>query len=96
VFGTTDTTRTILFDPSKMLMSEYSEIREMYTRVLMGNLDLADASFPFGIYGNQLESIARLHLWKIGKDFKHGIGHGVSHAGPVHEYPTLRKRGDLA
>jgi Xaa-Pro aminopeptidase len=31
--------------------------------------------------------MARKYLWNIGEDFKHGVGHGVSHCGPVHEYP---------
>ena len=63
----------------------------MYTRVLMGNLDLQNTPFPGGPYkstfGNQIEAVARRHLWAVGKDFKHGVGHGVSHCGPVHEYP---------
>lgn len=63
----------------------------MYTRVLMGNLDLQETCFPGGgskpTYGYQLEAIARKHLWDVGRDFKHGVGHGVSHCGPVHEYP---------
>jgi Xaa-Pro aminopeptidase len=35
----------------------------------------------------QLESFARKYLWEVGCDFGHGVGHGVSHCGPVHEYP---------
>jgi Xaa-Pro aminopeptidase len=38
-------------------------------------------------YGHQIEAIARRPLWAVGRDFKHGVGHGVSHCGPVHEYP---------
>ena len=34
-----------------------------------------------------LEPFGRRHLWNVGKDFAHSIGHGVSHCGPVHEYP---------
>jgi len=34
--GTTDTTRTLAFSSEKVS----SELKEMYTRVLMGNLDL--------------------------------------------------------
>jgi Xaa-Pro aminopeptidase len=34
--GTTDTTRTLVFDDKGVS----SELKEMYTRVLMGNLDL--------------------------------------------------------
>lgn len=35
----------------------------------------------------QLESFARKYLWNVEADFGHGVGHGVSHCGPVHEYP---------
>ena len=82
--GTTDTTRTLVFSDK----NRNEELMEMYTRVLMGNLDLQDVKFPkektFGCY---LEPLARKHLWQIGQDFGHGVGHGVSHCGPVHEYP---------
>jgi Xaa-Pro aminopeptidase len=37
--GTTDTTRTFLFDDSN-LKEDCKDIKEMYTRVLMGNLSL--------------------------------------------------------
>ncbi|CDW73923.1 x-pro aminopeptidase [Stylonychia lemnae] len=83
--GTTDTTRTLLFSNKKS--SKYDNIREMYTRVLLGNLSLEKTQIPKGTYGYQIESIGRRHLWEVEKDFSHGIGHGVSHCGPVHEYP---------
>ena len=58
--GTTDTTRTLVFDDK----SVSSELKEMYTRVLMGNLDLQDVKFPkqktMGCY---LEPLARKYLW---------------------------------
>lgn len=56
----------------------------------MGNLDLQELKFPGETkptYGFQLEAVARKYLWNIGEDFKHGVGHGVSYCGPVHEYP---------
>ena len=31
--------------------------------------------------------MARRPLWEVGQDFGHGLGHSVSHCGPVHEYP---------
>lgn len=69
-------------------MSLYGDIKDKYTRVLKGNLDLQETTVPDRkTFCNQLDSIARKHLWDIGCDFKHGVGHGVSHCGPVHEYP---------
>ena len=60
----------------------------MYTRVLMGNLDLQTTTFPNNkFFGGNMEAIARKHLWEIGQDFRHGVGHGVSFCGPVHEHP---------
>jgi Xaa-Pro aminopeptidase len=60
----------------------------MYTRVLMGNLDVESTKFPTPkTYGFQLDAIARRYLWEIGEDFGHSLGHGVSYCGPVHEYP---------
>ena len=57
--GTTDTTRTLVFSGEVN-----SELREMYTRVLMGNLDLQDVKFPKGkTMGCYLEALARRHLW---------------------------------
>jgi Xaa-Pro aminopeptidase len=54
----------------------------------MGNLDLQKANFPAKkTMGAQLEAFARKHLWDVHQDFGHGVGHGVSHCGPVHEYP---------
>lgn len=41
--GTTDTTRTIVFSDEP---HNGHELKEMYTRVLMGNLDLESAKFP--------------------------------------------------
>ena len=60
----------------------------MYTRVLLGNIDFELTQFPAKkSFGESLDSIARRHLWEVGADFGHGLGHGVSHCGPVHEYP---------
>lgn len=50
--GTTDTTRTLLFDDShkdnKELEAYYTHLKEMYTRVLMGNLDLQETKVDGG------------------------------------------------
>jgi Xaa-Pro aminopeptidase len=54
----------------------------------MGNLDLQQTCFPPGkTYGHQLDAFSRRHLWAVGSDYGHGVGHGVSFCGPVHEYP---------
>lgn len=54
----------------------------------MGNLNLQEITFPSTkTYGFSLEILARKFLWQLNEDFKHGVGHGVSHCGPVHEYP---------
>lgn len=50
--GTTDTTRTLLFDDSpkenKEVDTYYTYLKEMYTRVLMGNLDLQETKVDGG------------------------------------------------
>lgn len=81
--GTTDTTRTVHFSTP----SDWE--KEMYTRVLKGNLLLERTIWPkdSGISGAHLDSYARKYLWEIGKDFGHGTGHGVGHYLNVHEGP---------
>ncbi|MCM1092488.1 MAG: aminopeptidase P family protein [Lachnospiraceae bacterium] len=79
--GTTDITRTIsLGDPTP-------EECHDFTLVLMGHIDLASALFPEGTRGAQLDVLARQYLWKEGKTFLHGTGHGVGHFLNVHEGP---------
>ena len=48
----------------------------MYTRVLIGHLNLSMIKFPIGT-GYQIDSLARYSLWENGIDFNHGTGHGV-------------------
>ena len=80
-FGTTDITRTIAIgDPSP-------EMKRAYTLVLKGHIALATAKFPRGTTGSQLDPLARQFLWKDGKDYDHGTGHGVGHYLSVHEGP---------
>ena len=63
--------------------------KEMYTRVLLGNLSLERAIFPDNmiIQGAMLDMYTRRYLWDIGKDYGHGTGHGVGHFLGVHEGP---------
>ena len=80
--GTTDITRTIVVGP-------VSEDEKLYfTEVLKGHLALADACFRYGCTGLNLDYLAREPLWKLGKDYKHGTGHGIGYYLNVHEGPN--------
>ncbi|MFT6368309.1 MAG: Xaa-Pro aminopeptidase [Bacteroidia bacterium] len=79
--GTTDITRTIAIgDPG-------DDVRRMYTLVLKGHIALAQARFPHGTTGTQLDVLARQFLWREGFDYDHGTGHGVGSFLSVHEAP---------
>ena len=79
--GTTDITRTAV------LGTVTDEMKEHYTAVLRGNLNLAGAVFHKGCSGIKLDTLARLPLWEMGLDFNHGTGHGVGYLLNVHEGP---------
>lgn len=79
--GTTDITRTIAVGPLSDKMKEY------YTLVLKGHIDLAMAEFPEGTAGKELDALARKALKAKGLDYNHGTGHGVGHVLSVHEGP---------
>lgn len=79
--GTTDITRTIA------LGELTQEEKEDYTRVLRGHISLAQAVFPKGTCGTQLDVLARQWLWRAGENYLHGTGHGVGHFLNVHEGP---------
>mmetsp|Transcript_16804 Transcript_16804/g.50883 ORF Transcript_16804/g.50883 Transcript_16804/m.50883 type:complete len:382 (+) Transcript_16804:1151-2296(+) len=79
--GTTDVTRTIhLGDPTPWE-------REMFTRVLKGNIGLDATQFPDGTPGMAIDAFARAALWQVGLDYLHGTGHGVGAGLNVHEGP---------
>ncbi len=79
--GTTDITRTFaLGEPTQ-------EEKHDFTLVIKGHIALASAVFPEGTRGVQLDVLARLPLWKDGKTYLHGTGHGVGHFLNVHEGP---------
>lgn len=79
--GTTDTTRVIpLGEPTQ-------EQKDDYTVVLRGFIDLMSAIFAEGATGAQLDAICRHNMWKVGRNFKHGTGHGVGFGLEVHEGP---------
>lgn len=79
--GTTDITRTVIIgEPTE-------EHRRMFTLVLKGHIALAQAVFPKGTSGIQLDVLARQFLWAQGLDYDHGTGHGVGAFLSVHEGP---------
>ncbi len=79
--GTTDITRTLAVGTPS------DDIKQQFTLVLKGHIGLANARFPKGTCGHQLDILARQHLWAQGYDYDHGTGHGVGHFLSVHEGP---------
>ena len=79
--GTTDITRTVCFGRPD------AKMREHFTRVLAGHLQLSITSFPQGTCGKQLDTIAREKLWEAGLQYGHGTGHGIGAFLGVHEGP---------
>jgi Xaa-Pro aminopeptidase len=87
--GTTDITRTIaLGDPG-------FEERAAFTAVLQGMIAISTASFPRGVAGGHLDALARAPLWRMGRDYDHGTGHGVGSYLSVHEGPQRISRASL-
>ncbi len=80
--GTTDITRTVIVGKPT------TEMKDRFTRVLQGMIQLSMMSFPQGTTGAHLDAIARANLWKAGLDFDHGTGHGVGSYLSVHEGPA--------
>lgn len=79
--GTTDITRTI---PLGELTEEE---KKCFTLVLKGHIAVAQAQFPHGTRGAQIDAFARIALWKEGYTYNHGTGHGIGHFLNVHEGP---------
>ena len=79
--GTTDITRTVAIG------NPGPEARRLFTLVLKGHIALAQARFPHGTTGTQLDALARQYLWREGFDYDHGTGHGVGVFLSVHEGP---------
>ena len=80
-YGTTDITRTIA------LGTPTPEQKHDFTLVLKGHIALGTAIFPEGTTGHQLDALARQFLWKEGKAYYHGTGHGVGFFINCHEGP---------
>jgi len=80
-YGTTDVTRTWHFGTGT------DEFKEIYTRVLKGNIGVDTMIFPENTPGFVLDVMARQSLWEGQLDYGHGTGHGVGAALNVHEGP---------
>jgi Xaa-Pro aminopeptidase len=85
--GTTDITRTVWVGTPDGLGSPTQEMRDRFTRVLKGHIQIDRAVFPQGTSGGQLDVLARQYLWEAGVDYAHGTGHGVGSFLAVHEGP---------
>jgi len=81
-YGTTDVTRSWHFGKEPTM-----EYKEMYTRVLKGNMMLDSTIFPENTPGMAIDVLARRSLWEAQRDYGHGTGHGVGAAINVHEGP---------
>lgn len=81
LYGTTDITRTIA------LGQPTAGQRHDFTLVMKGHIALSNAIFPQGTTGHQLDALARQFLWKEGKAYYHGTGHGVGFFINCHEGP---------
>lgn len=79
--GTTDITRTIA------LGNISPEMSDDFTLVLKAHINLSSAIFPEKTTGARLDALARTVLWKEGKNYDHGTGHGVGCFLNVHEGP---------
>ncbi|MCI9285628.1 MAG: aminopeptidase P family protein [Muribaculaceae bacterium] len=89
--GTTDITRTISTGTPSEAM------RHDFTLVMKGHIAIATSIFPEGTRGAQLDAMARMPLWKEGKSYLHGTGHGVGFFLNCHEGPqSIRLNDTLA
>ncbi|XP_054753259.2 xaa-Pro aminopeptidase 1-like [Lytechinus pictus] len=92
--GTTSLSRAFFF-AKEVDLSRYYEVeeptmleKEIYTRVLLGHIDLCNASFRANVYGRDLDALARQHLWNVGLDYIHPTGYGLGQFLTVHEEPV--------
>ncbi|MEM7702708.1 MAG: aminopeptidase P family protein [Pseudomonadota bacterium] len=84
--GTTDITRTVWIN-SPDGAEPTAEMKDRFTRVMKGHIQIDQAVFPQGTTGGQLDVLARQYLWEAGVDYAHGTGHGVGSFLAVHEGP---------
>ena len=86
--GTTDITRTVAIGiPPQAAIEDF-------TLVLKGHIAIALARFPQKTRGVDIDGLARTALWRNGRDYAHGTGHGVGSYLSVHEGPqSISRRG---
>ena len=92
--GTTDVTRTFHYG------TPTAHQIEMYTRVLMGAMDLALVIIPKNTQDGAIDLATRQHLFDKGLNFRHGTGHGIGaylkvHEGPINVHMHSGKEGRL-
>jgi len=80
--GTTDVTRTFHYGQPTPFE------KEAYTRVLMGSIDLAKGVFRAGTTDSRMDILARMPLYEVGLNYRHGTGHGIGSFGLIHESTT--------
>ncbi len=85
-YGTTDTTRTVFLGEKEPTTAQ----KEDFTLVLKGMIALAEAIFPAGTRGCQLDILARGPMYRTGKMYIHGTSHGIGQWLCVHESPQIR------
>ncbi|XP_049799678.1 xaa-Pro aminopeptidase ApepP-like [Schistocerca nitens] len=77
--GTTDVTRTMHYGvPTE-------EQRTIYTKLLMGCINIATTIFPEGKTLSELEILIRAPLYSLGLNYGHGSTHGIGSFLAVHE-----------
>ncbi|XP_045034840.1 xaa-Pro aminopeptidase ApepP-like [Daphnia magna] len=76
---TTDVTSTFHFGLATQRQ------KEIYTRVLMGAIDLAALVFSDSIADSHVDIIARQNLYQVELDYHHETGHGIGSFLNVHE-----------
>ncbi|CAG9864269.1 unnamed protein product, partial [Phyllotreta striolata] len=80
--GTTEVTRTLHFgEPTE-------EMKEAYTRVLIGLISLSTLTFPSNMKMAVSDAVARASLWEVGLDYPHETGHGIGSFLGVNESPV--------
>ena len=81
--GSTDITRTIVLGKIS------DKLKRDFTLVLKSHISMAEAIFLYGATGTNLDTFARIPMWKQCMDYKCGTGHGLGFFLNVHEGPQL-------